>query len=91
MKPRRGAQLAEAGIHYQGRTDLLVAIMDEGTTAAGVLGNQILDLMNIAGTFGGYLLRAVTFAVSLGVDMLVIAFLVARRRFIDGITMTGVK
>ncbi len=46
------------------------------TTAAGVLGNQILDLMNIAGTFGGYLLRAVTFAVSLGVDMLVIAFLV---------------
>lgn len=46
------------------------------TTAAGVLGNQILDLMNIAGTFGGYLLRTVTFAVSLGVDMLVIAFLI---------------
>lgn len=46
------------------------------TTAAGVLGNQILDLMNIAGTFGGYLLRALTFAVSLGVDMLVIAFLI---------------
>ncbi len=28
---------AEAGIRYQGRTDLLVAMMDEGTTAAGVL------------------------------------------------------
>lgn len=28
---------AEAGIRYKGRTDLLVAIMDEGTTAAGVL------------------------------------------------------
>lgn len=28
---------AEAGIRYQGRTDLLVAVMDDGTTAAGVL------------------------------------------------------
>lgn len=28
---------AEAGIRYKGRTDLLVAVMDEGTTAAGVL------------------------------------------------------
>jgi glutamate N-acetyltransferase/amino-acid N-acetyltransferase len=27
---------AEAGIRYKGRTDLLVAVMDEGTTAAGV-------------------------------------------------------
>lgn len=28
---------AEAGIRYQGRTDLMVAVLDEGTTAAGVL------------------------------------------------------
>ena len=28
---------AEAGIRYKGRTDLLVAVMDEGTAAAGVL------------------------------------------------------
>jgi glutamate N-acetyltransferase/amino-acid N-acetyltransferase len=28
---------AEAGIRYKGRTDLMVAMMDEGTTAAGVL------------------------------------------------------
>ena len=28
---------AEAGIRYKGRTDLLVAMMDEGTAAAGVL------------------------------------------------------
>ncbi len=28
---------AEAGIRYKGRTDLMVAVMDEGTTAAGVL------------------------------------------------------
>ncbi len=28
---------AEAGIRYQNRTDLLVAVMDQGTTAAGVL------------------------------------------------------
>jgi glutamate N-acetyltransferase / amino-acid N-acetyltransferase len=28
---------AEAGIRYKGRTDLLVAVMDEGTVAAGVL------------------------------------------------------
>jgi len=28
---------AEAGIRYKGRTDLMVSIMDEGTTAAGVL------------------------------------------------------
>lgn len=28
---------AEAGIRYAGRTDLLVAVMNEGTTAAGVL------------------------------------------------------
>lgn len=28
---------AEAGIRYKGRTDLLVAVMDDGTTAAGVL------------------------------------------------------
>jgi glutamate N-acetyltransferase/amino-acid N-acetyltransferase len=28
---------AEAGIRYQNRTDLMVAVMDEGTTAAGVL------------------------------------------------------
>ncbi len=46
------------------------------TTAAGVLGNQILELINVTGTIGGYALRTLTFAVSLGVDMLVIAFLV---------------
>jgi len=28
---------AEAGIRYRGRTDLMVAVMDEGTVAAGVL------------------------------------------------------
>ncbi len=28
---------AEAGIRYKGRTDLMVAVLDEGTTAAGVL------------------------------------------------------
>ncbi len=28
---------AEAGIRYKGRTDLMVAVMDEGTVAAGVL------------------------------------------------------
>jgi len=28
---------AQAGIRYQGRTDLMVAVMDEGTVAAGVL------------------------------------------------------
>lgn len=28
---------AEAGIRYQGRTDLMVAVLDEGTTVAGVL------------------------------------------------------
>ncbi|MEQ1673134.1 MAG: bifunctional ornithine acetyltransferase/N-acetylglutamate synthase, partial [Hyphomicrobium sp.] len=28
---------AEAGIRYKGRTDVLVAVMDEGTVAAGVL------------------------------------------------------
>ena len=28
---------AEAGIRYKGRTDLMVAVMDEGTAAAGVL------------------------------------------------------
>ena len=28
---------AEAGIRYKDRTDLLVAVLDEGTTAAGVL------------------------------------------------------
>ncbi len=28
---------AQAGIRYQNRTDLMVAVMDEGTTAAGVL------------------------------------------------------
>ena len=34
-----GARLAacEAGIRYQGRTDLMVAVMDPGTAAAGVL------------------------------------------------------
>jgi len=28
---------AEAGIRYKNRTDLLLAVLDEGTTAAGVL------------------------------------------------------
>ena len=28
---------AEAGIRYKGRTDLLLAVLDPGTTAAGVL------------------------------------------------------
>ena len=34
-----GVRLAacEAGIRYQGRTDLMVAVMDPGTAAAGVL------------------------------------------------------
>ena len=27
---------AEAGIRYKGRTDLMVAVLDEGTVAAGV-------------------------------------------------------
>ncbi len=39
LEPLDGVRFAtaEAGIRYQGRTDLLVAIMDEGTTVAGVL------------------------------------------------------
>lgn len=32
-----GFATAEAGIRYKGRTDLMVAVMDEGTVAAGVL------------------------------------------------------
>lgn len=46
------------------------------TAGAGVLGHQILRTLSIEGTFGGLFLRLLTFAVSLGVDMLVIAFLV---------------
>ncbi len=39
LDPLEGVRFAtaEAGIRYKGRTDLLVAVMDEGTTAAGVL------------------------------------------------------
>ena len=39
LPPIEGVRFAtaEAGIRYKGRTDLLVAIMDDGTTAAGVL------------------------------------------------------
>ncbi len=39
LKPLDGVRFAtaEAGIRYKGRTDLLVAMMAEGTTAAGVL------------------------------------------------------
>ena len=39
LPPIEGVRFAtaEAGIRYQNRTDLLVAVMDEGTTAAGVL------------------------------------------------------
>ena len=39
LEPLDGVRFAtaEAGIRYKGRTDLLVAVMDEGTTAAGVL------------------------------------------------------
>lgn len=39
LPPIRGVQFAtaEAGIKYQDRTDLMVAVFDEGTTAAGVL------------------------------------------------------
>lgn len=39
LSPLDGVRFAtaEAGIRYQGRTDLLIAVMDEGTTAAGVL------------------------------------------------------
>jgi glutamate N-acetyltransferase/amino-acid N-acetyltransferase len=39
LEPLDGARFAtaEAGIRYQGRTDLLVAVMDEGTSVAGVL------------------------------------------------------
>ena len=39
LKPLDGVRFAtaEAGIRYKGRTDLLVAMLDEGTTAAGVL------------------------------------------------------
>ncbi len=39
LDPLEGVRFAtaEAGIRYKGRTDLLVAVMDEGTSAAGVL------------------------------------------------------
>jgi glutamate N-acetyltransferase/amino-acid N-acetyltransferase len=39
LKPLDGVRFAtaEAGIRYKGRTDLMVAVMPEGTTAAGVL------------------------------------------------------
>ena len=39
MPPIRGVRFAtrEAGIKYQGRTDLLLAVFDAGTTVAGVL------------------------------------------------------
>ncbi len=46
------------------------------TAGAGVLGHEILRALSIEGTVGGFFLRALSFAVSLGVDMLVIAFLV---------------
>jgi glutamate N-acetyltransferase/amino-acid N-acetyltransferase len=39
LPPIEGVRFAtaEAGIRYKGRTDLMVAVMDEGTVAAGVL------------------------------------------------------
>jgi glutamate N-acetyltransferase/amino-acid N-acetyltransferase len=39
LPPLEGVRFAtaEAGIRYRNRTDLMVAVMDEGTTAAGVL------------------------------------------------------
>ena len=39
LEPLAGVRFAtaEAGIRYRGRTDLMIAVMDEGTTAAGVL------------------------------------------------------
>ena len=39
LSPIEGVRFAtaEAGIKYRGRTDLMVAVLDEGTTAAGVL------------------------------------------------------
>ena len=39
MPPVPGVRLAacEAGIRYRGRTDLMLAVLDPGTTAAGVL------------------------------------------------------
>ena len=39
LSPLEGVRFAtaEAGIRYKGRTDLMVAVMDEGTSAAGVL------------------------------------------------------
>ena len=39
LAPIEGVRFAtaEAGIRYKGRTDVMVAVMDEGTTAAGVL------------------------------------------------------
>ena len=39
LPPLEGVRFAtaEAGIRYKGRTDLLVAVLDEGTAAAGVL------------------------------------------------------
>src|SRR5690606_24541315 len=38
LPPIEGVRFAtaEAGIRYQGRTDLMVAVLDEGTTVAGV-------------------------------------------------------
>jgi glutamate N-acetyltransferase/amino-acid N-acetyltransferase len=39
LEPIEGVRFAtaEAGIRYQGRTDLMVGVLDEGTTVAGVL------------------------------------------------------
>ena len=39
LEPIEGVRFAtaEAGIRYQGRTDLMVSVLDEGTTVAGVL------------------------------------------------------
>ena len=39
LEPLAGVRFAtaEAGIRYRGRTDLMIAVMDEGTSAAGVL------------------------------------------------------
>lgn len=64
--------------NFAGFIILVIGVLSSSllTTAAGVLGNQILEFINVTGTIGGYALRAVTFAVSLAVDMFVIAFLV---------------
>ena len=71
LPPIEGVRFAtaEAGIRYKGRTDLMVACLDEGTVAAGVLmvAAAPSDSTNVAAmglegvlisAHGGYLLSA---------------------------------